>query len=170
MRDDWRTFPYAAVFAEGPAPMLVLDANLVVQEANRAYVSVIGRPREDLIGRYMFDLFPLTDDPAGYGMAPVRASLERARDTRRPETMDVQRYDIPVVGGGFEERYWSPIHVPILDEDGRTVLLLHRAEDVTEFVQERQRAQGERERGRPGGAGWRTPRPTCSRGHVSCRS
>jgi diguanylate cyclase (GGDEF)-like protein len=55
--------------------------------------------------------------------------------------MAIQRYDIPVSGGDFEERYWSPIQVPVLDEDGNTMLLLHRAEDVTEFVREQQRGR-----------------------------
>lgn len=121
--------------------MLVLTPDLVIVDANRAYLSAVGRSRDELIGRDMFDVFPMPPDPEGYAMASVRASMVRARDTGRPDTMAVQRYDIPVAGGGFEQRYWSPVHVPILDEAGRTVLLLHRVEDVTDFVRERRRGQ-----------------------------
>ena len=35
--------------------------------------------------------------------------------------MAVQKYDIrrPAdLGGGFEERYWSPVNSPVLNEDG----------------------------------------------------
>ena len=142
-----RDIPYADLFALMPVPLLVLTPDLVIREANRAYLSAVGRSREELIGRDMFDVFPMPTDPEGYGMANVRASMERARDTGRPDTMAVQRYDIPVAGGGFEERYWSPIHVPILNDAGATVLLLHRAEDVTEFVRERQRGQAEQAKG-----------------------
>jgi len=52
--------------------------------------------------------------------------------------MALQRYDIPVdrddAGGHFVERYWSPINTPVLDVDGRITHIIHRVEDVTEFV------------------------------------
>ncbi|MEU4780357.1 GAF domain-containing protein [Micromonospora sp. NPDC023633] len=81
-------------------------------------------------------------------MPNLRASLLRARDTGRSDTMALQRYDTPDgTGGGFVRRYWSPMNVPILDDDGRVVLLLHRPEDVTDFVQERQRTWDEQARG-----------------------
>jgi diguanylate cyclase (GGDEF)-like protein/PAS domain S-box-containing protein len=66
----------------------------------------------------------------------LRASLERARDTGRPDAMALLRYDIPrpaVDGGGFEERYWSPVNTPVLAPDGSTALIIHYVEDVTEM-------------------------------------
>src|SRR5205085_2524373 len=53
------------------------------------------------------------------------------------DSMAVQKYDIqrPAAdGGGFEERYWSPVNSPILDQRGRVAYIVHRVEDVTEFV------------------------------------
>jgi GAF domain-containing protein len=133
-----------------PAPLLVLTPDLVVVEANHAYLSAVRRRREELVGRYVFDAFPVPDDPEGDGTAKARASMLRALETGRTDTMALQRYDIPARGGGFERRYWSPIHVPIMDGRGRVVLLLHRAVDVTDFVVTRQRAQDGR--GHDGGA------------------
>jgi len=37
--------------------------------------------------------------------------------TKAPDAMAVQKYDIPrpaSEGGGFEERYWSPFNSPVL--------------------------------------------------------
>ena len=51
--------------------------------------------------------------------------------------MPVQRYDIrrpEAEGGGFVERYWSPLNSPVLDEQGKVAYLVHRVEDVTDFV------------------------------------
>src|SRR5580765_572242 len=51
--------------------------------------------------------------------------------------MAVQKYDIrrpDDEGGGFEERYWSPRNTPVLDEFKRLKYIVHRVEDVTEFV------------------------------------
>src|SRR5439155_17695324 len=55
--------------------------------------------------------------------------------------MTVQRYDMrrpESEGGGFEERYWSTVNLPVFGEDKQTAYIIHRVEDVTEFVQLRQ--------------------------------
>ncbi len=52
--------------------------------------------------------------------------------------MAVQKYDIPLEGGGFEERHWSCMNAPVLGPDGEILYIVHRAEDVTEFVRLRE--------------------------------
>jgi signal transduction histidine kinase/ActR/RegA family two-component response regulator len=62
--------------------------------------------------------------------------------TGASDTMAVQKYDIrrpASEGGGFEERYWSPVNSPVLGPDGRVTLIIHRVEDVTEFVRLKER-------------------------------
>jgi PAS domain S-box-containing protein len=50
--------------------------------------------------------------------------------------MAIQRYDIrkPDVSGAFEVRYWRPINTPVLNDEGEVEVIMHRVEDVTEFV------------------------------------
>jgi signal transduction histidine kinase/ActR/RegA family two-component response regulator len=51
--------------------------------------------------------------------------------------MAVQKYDVrrpEAEGGGFEERFWSPVNSPVLDDAGGVAFIIHRVEDVTEFV------------------------------------
>ena len=48
--------------------------------------------------------------------------------------MAVVRYDVKNPEGIFEERYWSPINKPILDENGEVDYIIHRVEEVTDFV------------------------------------
>jgi hypothetical protein len=48
----------------------------------------------------------------------------RKYDVRRPESE----------GGAFETRYWSPLNAPVLGPDGEVAYIIHRVEDVTEFV------------------------------------
>jgi signal transduction histidine kinase len=51
--------------------------------------------------------------------------------------MAVQRYDVrrsPEQGGGFEEKFWSCTNTPLLADDGSVELIMHRAEDVTEYI------------------------------------
>jgi PAS domain S-box-containing protein len=94
--------------------------------------------REDIVGRGLFEVFPDNpDDPAATGVGNLRASLDRVRSEHVADTMAVQKYDIrrpEAEGGGFEERYWSPVNTPVLDSNGGLTYIIHRVEDVTEFV------------------------------------
>ncbi|MER5969851.1 SpoIIE family protein phosphatase [Streptomyces sp. NPDC002055] len=134
---------YAALFAATPSPYLVLNPDLVIVAVNQAYLAATGREREELIGRYVFDAFP--DNPSDPDSHPVRnleASLNRALAGGERDSMALQKYDIPVPGreGQFEERYWSQANTPVRGPDGSVVLVIHRAEDVTEFVRGRERS------------------------------
>lgn len=145
MHQEHPDIPYAAVFAATPASLLLLTPDLIIRDVSPAYLAAVGRSREELLGRQLFDVFPGSQEPANTGVSAVGASIERALKTRRPDTMAVQRYDLPVGDGQFEERYWSPMHVPVLGDDGEVVVLLQRADDVTDFVRERDDL-GEQER------------------------
>jgi serine phosphatase RsbU (regulator of sigma subunit) len=133
---------HAAVFAAMPTPYLVLTPDLVIADANPAYLATTGRSLSELVGRAVFDAFPGNPDDRGSdgGVAKVRTSLERARDTGRPHTMPVHEWDIPDGSGGFATRFWSLISVPVLDRAGRCRYLLQRAEDITDYVREQAQA------------------------------
>jgi PAS domain S-box-containing protein len=130
---------FRQLFAALPYPLLVLDLDLVIVEANPAYCAILGRRREELLGRSAFALFPGSPgDAATHGANAVRTSMEVARETGQTQVMALQRYDVADPDTGtYTERYWSIVNVPVLDEDGVTVLLLNRAEDVTAYVQNR---------------------------------
>ncbi|MGW5212306.1 PP2C family protein-serine/threonine phosphatase [Streptomyces sp. NPDC004051] len=128
---------YRALFAVSPSPYLVLDPDLVVVDVNQAYLRVTGRTREEMIGRRLFEVHPDNPaDPDADGVRNLNASLQRVLRSREPDTMAVQKYDVPVSGqpGVFREKWWSPVNTPLLGPDGQVEWLLHRVEDMTEFV------------------------------------
>ncbi|MFJ5533953.1 PP2C family protein-serine/threonine phosphatase [Streptomyces sp. NPDC093261] len=128
---------YAALFAATPSPYLVLAPDLVIVEVNQAYLSATRRTRDDLIGQHIFEAFPDNPaDPDADGVRNLNASLHRVLASREPDTMALQKYDIPITGrpGVFEERWWSPINTPIPGPDGGVAWIIHRVEDVTEYV------------------------------------
>ncbi|MBA2950930.1 SpoIIE family protein phosphatase [Streptomyces himalayensis] len=131
---------YAALFAATPSPYLVLGPDLVIVEVNQAYLDATGRTREDLIGQHIFDAFPDNPaDPEADGVRNLNTSLQRVLALRQPDTMALQKYDIPAMGrlDVFEERWWSPINTPVLGPDGSVAWIIHRVEDVTAFVKTR---------------------------------
>ncbi len=134
---------FMAFFAATPSPYLVLDTDLVIRSVNDAYLRVTGRTREDLVGRYLFDALPPNPaEPETDGVPNVRSSLLRVLASGRPDTLVLQRYDLPAAGepGGFEERWWSGIHTPVHGPDGKVRWIVERVEDVTAFVRSRRAA------------------------------
>jgi two-component system, sensor histidine kinase len=129
---------FRALFDATPGNYLVLGPGLMIVEVNDAYLRATLTQREDIIGCPLFEVFPDNpSDGAADGVRNLRASLERVLRHKRPDAMAVQKYDIPrpaVEGGGFEERYWSPLNTPVLDANGEVAWIIHRVEDVTDLV------------------------------------
>ena len=129
---------FRSLFEQAPGLYLVLDQELVIVAASDAYLAATMTRREEILGRGLFEVFPDNpDDPEATGVGNLRASLDRVRRNRTADTMAVQKYDIrrpESEGGGFEARYWSPHNSPVLDADGNLAGIIHRVEDVTEFV------------------------------------
>jgi PAS domain S-box-containing protein len=140
---------FRRLFESAPARYLVLSTDLTIVGVTNAYAQVTMQRRESMIGRPLFDVFPDNpDDPGADGVHNLRASLDRVRRDKVADTMAIQKYDIrrpESEGGGFEERYWSPVNTPVLDDDGELRYIIHAVEDVTDIVQLEQ-AQAKKDR------------------------
>ena len=131
---------YKRLFESAPGLMLLLTPDLVIVAVSNAYLRATMTEREEIVGRGLFEVFPDNPlDPAATGVSNLRASLDRVLLHHAPDAMAVQKYDIrrpDDEGGGFEERYWSPLNTPMLDERGEIEFILHRVEDVTQLVRD----------------------------------
>lgn len=128
---------YAAVFHALPGMVALLTPELVYVDANDDFLRLAGRTREQLLGRYIFDVFPENPhEPAAAGMRETRESMQRAVATGERDTMALLRYDIEDAArpGHWQEHYWSPVNAPVLGPDGKVTLLVHRVEEVTELI------------------------------------
>ncbi|MER6069616.1 SpoIIE family protein phosphatase [Streptomyces sp. NPDC001817] len=135
---------YTGVFAALPSPCLVLGTDLVIADANPAFCEVTGQSRAELLGRYLFDIFPDNPaDPEADGVDTLKASLHRVLSSGQTDHMALQKYDIPVPGNPevFKERWWTAINVPVLGPDGNVAWIIHRSEDMTDVVHAHRTAQ-----------------------------
>lgn len=131
---------YEAVFQALPGMVALLTPELVYADANEDFQRLAGRTREQLVGRYIFDVFPENpNDPAATGRRETQASMLRVVATGERDTMALVRYDIedPERPGQWEEHYWSPVNAPVLNPDGQVMLIVHRVEEVTELLRAR---------------------------------
>ncbi|MBV8938634.1 MAG: PAS domain S-box protein, partial [Alphaproteobacteria bacterium] len=131
---------FRVLFESAPGLYLVLRPDLSIVAASDAYLQATMTLREQIVGRNVFDVFP-DNDPTGAGMRSVKASFLRVVEKGVADTIPVQKYDIrkpEAEGGAFELRYWSPVNSPVFDGEGKVAYILHRVEDVTEFIKLKQ--------------------------------
>ena len=133
-------FDYKAVFDNSPSLIFVVDPSFRIVAQNRAHAMATLSTDKEIVGKHLFEAFP--DNPAdsgAHGISELRASLLRVLKTRQPDRMPIVRYDVRGASGPFQARWWQVVNTPILGEDGYVQWIIHRAEDVTEIVELRQR-------------------------------
>jgi len=130
---------FRALFEALPGLFLVLTPDLKIMAVSDAYLQATMTKREEILGRGLFEVFPGNpNDPAASGASNLRASLDRVRKDAMPDTMAIQKYDVRRPDGVFEERYWSPVNSPVLNVNRQVEYIIHRVEDVTDFVRKKQ--------------------------------
>jgi signal transduction histidine kinase/ActR/RegA family two-component response regulator len=120
----------------------VLNRDLQIVAVTDAYLRATMTVRGNIVGRGIFDVLPVNpDDRQASGIRNLRASLNRVLQKGATDVMPIQRLDVQrpePEGGGFEERYWSPVNSPVFGPHRRVRYIIHRVADVTDFVRAHQ--------------------------------
>lgn len=133
-------FDYKAVFDNTPSLIFVVDPGFKIVAQNRAHAVASLSTGKEIVGKHLFEAFPdNSGHSAAHGTSELRASLLRVLKTRQPDQMPIVRYDVQGASGPFHARWWQVVNTPILGEDGYVKWIIHRAEDVTEIVELRER-------------------------------
>lgn len=127
---------FRRLFESVPGLYLALSPDLRIVAVSNAYLDATLTRRDDIIGKGIFEVFPDNpDDPNADGVHNLRASLTRVQQHKIADAMPAQKYDIPTPGSEvFEERYWSPLNLPVLDDNQQLQYIIHRVVDITELV------------------------------------
>ena len=136
----------ANAFDASPNPYVLITPDLRIAGMNQAYLDVTSSRREDLLDRPLFAAFDSgPGESAPENVRQVRASIEKARDTRQKDHLALVRFTVPRPGPTgelvFEEGFWSATHIPILDEAGEVAFILQHTTDITELERLRQDAR-----------------------------
>ncbi|PXW88263.1 PAS domain S-box-containing protein [Nitrosomonas sp. Nm84] len=141
--------PYQQLFEASPHPYLILraDDGFTIVAVSNKYLEVIGTEREAIAGHGLFDVFPDNPASACSSIRDFRVSLSRVISAKHSDTMNVQKYDIPLRdgSGNIERKYWNPVNTPVFDAQGHMTYIIHHMEDVTESMASHERAINEHE-------------------------
>jgi signal transduction histidine kinase len=130
------TIDYQKLFVELPGLYIILSTDLTIMDVSEKLTKAAGIHRLDMIGKNLFVVFPENpEDIIADGQSNLKYSLYYVLKHKTAHTMAVQRYDVKNLEGIFEERYWCPVNKPVLDENGDVLYIIHRVEEVTDFVQ-----------------------------------
>lgn len=129
---------YKRLFKSAPGKILVLlpDSFEIIAVTDE-YLKVTMTRESDIVGRKLFEVFPdNSDEKQADGVQKLSASLQRVQTLKTSDVMGVQRYPIRLPDGSFEERFWSPVNSPVLNDAGEVEFIMHSTEDVTAIVRE----------------------------------
>ncbi|QBX37556.1 PAS domain-containing protein [Brevundimonas sp. S30B] len=126
----------AAAFDASANPYMVLDRELRFAGVNQAYLDAVQRQRDDLLGKVIFDEFDGGEEGRASAQR-LRDSFERVLATGERDILPVIHYAIPVTGPDgrrvLEDRFWSAVHTPMKDAEGRVAYILQHTSDITEM-------------------------------------
>ncbi|MBF6639879.1 PAS domain-containing protein [Flavobacterium sp. J49] len=133
--DNLKKIDYQKLFENLQGLYLIISIDFTIIEVSKSYAQATMTQHDKIIGEKLFDVFPDNpQDGTADGVANLRNSLRFVIKNKVPHTMAVQKYDIRKPDGSFEVRYWSPVNKPVLDENGTVLYIIHKAEDVTDFI------------------------------------
>lgn len=131
--------PFQSLFESAPGMHIVLSADCKIVAVSNAYVLAAQRPREDLLGRVFFDVFPDTpQDIANNSGYSLRGSIQTVLDQKTKLVTPLRKYNIPKADGTFEVKYWSSEDNPILNAQHEVEYIVHTIEDITDLIRSEQ--------------------------------
>lgn len=127
---------YRAIFKRFPGAVVVLSRDFTILDVSDDAVDAAGRPASDMIGRYIFQLFPESPH-RDMRRRDLRASLEGVLSSGERDVMPPTRYDFEDPGrpGVLEERYWVIVNTPVITDD-QISMIIFMAQEVTHMVHE----------------------------------
>lgn len=123
------------IFKAIPAPCLVLKPHspdkFTIVDANPAYLQLVDKSYEDLVGRDVKDVFPPNPRINTYGYNIGVKSWKKILETGKKQCIRRLRYDVlSRTTGDFEARYFDSENIPLQNELGEVDYILHTPKEV----------------------------------------
>ncbi|RIJ37370.1 PAS domain-containing protein [Pontibacter oryzae] len=136
---------FDVLFHALPGLYLLMTPDFYVVDTTDAYLRAALLTRNQIIGQYIFDVFPNNpENPGVDSESELKRSLELVLESKQVQTMSVIQYDIVdhiSHKNRFLQRYWRSSNTPILDDKNDICYILHETSDITELMQLQQREQ-----------------------------
>ncbi|MBV8785981.1 MAG: ANTAR domain-containing protein [Mycobacterium sp.] len=134
---------------------MFLDRDLRIRGLNGTYEAISMRRREEMLGEFVFDVFPDNpDDPKASGCSRVAESAESAMRKRGTDAMPIVRYDIadPQNPEIFMPKLWTCSNTAV-DDGHDHIGVLHQVAEIVSLDEALSALSRANARGELAGAG-----------------
>ncbi|MEO1100679.1 MAG: HWE histidine kinase domain-containing protein [Pseudomonadota bacterium] len=118
---------FKRVFDGMSTSYMIMDHELKIVYANPAYLAATQRTLDDIVGRYVFEAFPDTEDR----LEEVGAEFKGALAGKTTYLKD-QYFELDHADGTRQTHCWRAVQTPYLGQDGTVKFVVQHAEDITE--------------------------------------
>ncbi|HZH37238.1 MAG TPA: PAS domain-containing protein, partial [Flavisolibacter sp.] len=125
--------PGNCILVQNDAPTLTILA------ATPSYLQETGYTKEAMIGKGIFEAFPVNMESNNTNGEDLLASYNHVILHKEPHFLPRQRYDLKNTDGSFTEKYWKINNAPVFSPDREVVYIIHTAEDITDQVRAEKR-------------------------------
>ena len=116
----------------GICVVLLPDApQFTVVAVSDDFVKQSGISRDAIISKGLFETFP--SNPGTPVVSPLQLSFDWIIANKQTHSLQ-ERYDMLDSNNRLVEKYWSVVNVPVLNESGELLYILHNSEDITESI------------------------------------
>ncbi len=134
---------FRQVFEKSPNAYLLLAPDFTIIACNEAYEQAVGRLRDAMVGRLLFEVFPAANPEQ---RERVQASLAWVFRERRRHTLPMLQYPVAhlaTLASDSPERWWTVTHVPLFNVAGDVECVLSHPTDITELTRLRANQGGQ---------------------------
>lgn len=106
---------------------MIMDHDLKIVYANTAYLTSTQRTLNEIVGRYVFDAFPDTEERVAEVLVEFNGALEGEVTYLKDQYFELDHTD-----GTRQTHCWRAVQTPYFSRDGTVKFVVQHAEDVTE--------------------------------------
>lgn len=117
---------FETIFGAWSLPIVIFDQNLNITYCNMAYEAVTQKKLSEMLGKYVFDVFPDNEDRVEF----VRQKFLEAL-TGQSTSLDEVQFSLTDKTGKTTQRVWQATQEPFFNEAGDITHIIQRADDVT---------------------------------------
>lgn len=132
---------FRRLFKSVPGICWAVDAKThCLVAVNYGTLDLLDKRIEEMHGKHFTEAFPtdVSNPDVRAAIQQARDSFDRVKKLKHSEDLAIQAYPITGPDGSLETHYWTGTNVPVIGSDGEVKYIVHRAEDVTEFVRVRE--------------------------------
>ncbi len=123
---------FETLFRISPNAYLLLDRDRVIIDANTAYLQLVARDAQGILGRRVQDVLAIDLQLSQTMVDDCLASVARVFASGAPDTLSVTGQGV-AVGAVRKDSCWRMTHTPIPDLQGNTGSILQCIEDMAEL-------------------------------------